>query len=99
MRVNFFSATSLDEAKKYKGRTCIQEKIKYYIFTWDLGKYSTKKCHPENQSGFSNFYRFCKRVSSISKYSTVNFSFASIIKKEDTRTDKTMDFTPEVEIK
>ena len=63
---------------------------------------STKKLsHSENcipeldiQSGFRKFSGFFKRIRSISRYSTFNFSFDFICKKEESITGTTMDFTP-----
>ena len=49
----------------------------------------------EIQARFSKVYKFCKRVGSISRYSTFNFAFASICTKKDPRKHKPMDFIPE----
>ena len=51
----------------------------------------------EGQAGFSKFSGFCNIVGSISRYSTFNFAFAYIYKREDPRTDKPMDFIRKVE--
>ena len=87
---------------KYYEGTWLLTKRKYSIFTWDFRKYKDKLSHSENcipeldiQSGFRKFSGFCKRIRSISRYSTFNFSFDFIRKKEESITRKTMVFTPE----
>ena len=49
------------------------------------------------QYGFRKFDGFCKILGSISIDSTLNFAFVSICTIEDTRTRKSIDFTPDVE--
>ena len=80
------------------------KKKKYYIFTWDFGRYKKTVVHSETflpdlyvQSGFIKFVGISRRVGSISGYSSFNFSFASIYIREATITGKPMVFTPEVE--
>ena len=51
----------------------------------------------EIQAVFSKYSMFCKRVSSILKYSTINCDFTSIGIKEDPRMGNTMGFTTKVE--
>ena len=70
-----------------------------------FGKYRKTIAHSENclpeldiQAVFRNVAWFCKRVGSISRDYIFNFSFVSLCTREDPRTDKPMDFTPEVEI-
>ena len=86
--------------------TWVLTKSKYFIFTWNFGKYKKTIAHSENclpeldiQYIFSKFYGFFKRVGSISINSTFNFDFVYIRTMEEPRTDKPMDFTPEVEYK
>ena len=50
----------------------------------------------EIQSDFGKLSGFCKRLIFISKYSTISFTFSYIGTKEEPRTVKPMDFTPEV---
>ena len=73
----------------------------YSIFTLNFGKYKSTIAHSkyfllelEIQDGFSKFNVFCKRLESISKYSTSNFAFAFICTKEDPSTVKPIGFTP-----
>ena len=70
----------------------------YFVF-WGVQKdnSSLKNCLPEFdiKAGFSKFAGFCKRVGSISRYFTSNFSFASICTTEDPIADKPMDYTLE----
>ena len=88
---------------KYYEGAWLLTKRKYSIFTWYFGKYRKTKSHSENflpeleiQSGFSKFSGFFKRVVSISRYSTFNFAFDSICTKDEPRTVKQMELTPEV---
>ena len=60
---------------------------------WYLRKYKKKITHSENnlphldiQFGFGKFDGFCKRVGSIWRYSTFNFTFASVCTREEPRT-------------
>ena len=79
-------------------------KGKYSIFNWNFGRYKKIIAHSENclleldiQAGFSKFSEFWNRVGSISRDSTFKFPLSSIWIMEKPRTDKIMDFTPEVE--
>ena len=101
--VNIISATALAEYMKYDEGTWVLTKWKYLIFTCYFGKYKNIISHSENylpeletHAGFSKFSRFFKRLGSISRYYTLNFDFASICTKEESRTGKRVDFTPEV---
>ena len=59
----------------------------------------SENCLPEFeiQSGFSNFYRFCIRVGSISRDSTFNVAFISISTRNYQITGLPMDFIPYIE--
>ena len=79
-------------------------KIKYSIFISNSGKYRNTIAHSENclpeletQAGFSKFAGFFNRVGSISRDYIFFFAFTYICKKEDPRTGKPIDFTPESE--
>ena len=64
-----------------------------------IQKLTQKNCRSELdiQYGSRKFYGFCKRMGSISRYSTFNFAFDFICKKEESITGKTMVFIPEAE--
>ena len=49
------------------------------------------------QAEFSKFSGFCKRVGSVSKYSTFNFAFVYICTNEEQKKGKPVYFTPEAE--
>ena len=102
--VKLLSATAFTEYIKDDEVTWVLTKMKYSIFTWYFGKYKNKITHSENnfphleiQSGFGKFDGFCKIVGSIWRYSTFNFTFASVCTREEPRTGKQIYFTSEVE--
>ena len=83
--VNIISATVLDESIKDDEGTFLPTKGKYYIFTWDFGKYKNIIARSEHyltdlisKLYLASLVSFCKRVVSISIYSTFNFAFAYI---------------------
>ena len=84
---------------KYDEGAWVLTKSKYSVFTWYLGNYKTTiaysgSCLQELKThyDFSKFDGFCKRLVSISIYSTSNFAHASLFKIEYPRTGKPMDF-------
>ena len=86
--------------------TWVLKKRKYFIFTWDSGKYKKIIAHSENylpeleiQAGLSKFSGICKVVGSILIYSTFKSSSDSICTREDPRTGKTMDLPQRLKIR
>ena len=65
--LNILISTALSESTKYDEGTWVQTKRKYFVFTWDSGKYKKtisqlEKCLTELQiqSGSSNFIHFSR---------------------------------------
>ena len=79
--MNILGATAPEESMEDCKETWVITERKDSVFTWDFRKHTgtldhSKNCLPELeiQAGFSNFVRLHKRVTSISKYSKINFN-------------------------